>query len=39
VGNLGLYLLSPLSSGTTGQTVYVDAGYNIMGMSWDDSQD
>jgi enoyl-[acyl-carrier protein] reductase I len=39
VGNLGLYLLSPLSSGTTGQTVYVDAGYSIMGMSWDDNQE
>lgn len=36
VGNLGLYLLSPLSSGTTGQTVYVDAGYSIMGMSFDE---
>jgi len=34
VGHLGLYLLSPLSSGTTGQTVYVDAGYSIMGMNW-----
>ena len=32
VGNLGLYLLSPLASGITGETVYVDAGYNIMGM-------
>jgi enoyl-[acyl-carrier protein] reductase I len=32
VGNLGLYLLSPLSSGTTGQTIYVDSGYSIMGM-------
>jgi enoyl-[acyl-carrier protein] reductase I len=32
VGNLGFYLLSPLSSGTTGQTVYVDAGYSVMGM-------
>lgn len=32
VGNLGLYLLSPLSSGTTGETVYVDAGYNVMAM-------
>jgi enoyl-[acyl-carrier protein] reductase I len=36
VGHLGLYLLSPLSSGTTGQTVYVDAGYSIMGMNWDE---
>ena len=32
VGNLGLFLLSPLSSGITGETVYVDAGYHIMGM-------
>lgn len=32
VGNLGLYLLSPLSSGVTGETVYVDAGFHVMGM-------
>jgi len=32
VGNLGLYLLSPLASGVTGETVYVDAGYHVMGM-------
>jgi enoyl-[acyl-carrier protein] reductase I len=32
VGNLGLFLLSPLSSGITGETVYVDAGFHIMGM-------
>ena len=32
VGNLGLYLLSPLASGITGETVYVDAGYHVMGM-------
>jgi enoyl-[acyl-carrier protein] reductase I len=32
VGNLGFYLLSPLSSGTTGQTVYVDAGFSVMAM-------
>ena len=32
VGNLGLYLLSPPSSGTTGETVYVDGGYNVMAM-------
>jgi enoyl-[acyl-carrier protein] reductase I len=31
VGNTGLYLLGPLSSGVTGEVVYVDAGYNIMG--------
>lgn len=32
VGQLGLYLLSGLSSGVTGQTVYVDAGSSIMAM-------
>lgn len=32
VGNLGLFLLSPLAEGITGETVYVDAGYHIMGM-------
>ena len=32
VGNLGLFLLSPLASGITGETVYVDAGYQVMGM-------
>jgi enoyl-[acyl-carrier protein] reductase I len=32
VGNLGLYLLSPLSGGITGETVYVDAGFHVMGM-------
>ena len=32
VGNSAMYLLSPLSSGVTGEVHYVDAGYNIMGM-------
>ncbi|MGQ9735943.1 MAG: enoyl-ACP reductase FabI [Thermaceae bacterium] len=32
VGNLGLFLLSSLSSGITGEVIYVDAGYHIMGM-------
>jgi len=32
VGHLGLFLLSPLASGITGETVYVDAGYHVMGM-------
>lgn len=31
VGNTGLYLLGPLSSGVTGEVLYVDAGFNIMG--------
>ena len=37
VGNLGLFLLSPLASGITGETVYVDGGYHIMGMHLDDA--
>lgn len=32
VGNSGMYLLSDLSSGVTGEVHYVDAGFNIMGM-------
>ena len=32
VGDLGLFLLSPMASGITGEVVYVDAGFNIMGM-------
>lgn len=31
VGQSGLYLLSDLASGVTGETHYVDAGYNIVG--------
>ncbi len=31
VGKAGLFLLSDLSSGVTGETLYVDAGYHIMG--------
>lgn len=32
IANATLFLLSDLSSGITGQVVYVDAGYEIMGM-------
>ncbi|GFK95703.1 Enoyl-[acyl-carrier-protein] reductase [NADH] FabI [Fundidesulfovibrio magnetotacticus] len=32
IGRCALYLASDLSSGTTGQTVFVDSGYNIMGI-------
>ncbi|MEA2019974.1 MAG: enoyl-ACP reductase FabI [Campylobacterota bacterium] len=32
VGNSGMYLLSDLSAGVTGEIHYVDGGYNIMGM-------
>lgn len=31
VGKAALFLLSDMSSGITGETLYVDAGYNIMG--------
>tara|TARA_R110002110_G_scaffold33636_21_gene115334 strand:+ start:553 stop:1383 length:831 start_codon:yes stop_codon:yes gene_type:complete len=33
VGNSGFYLLSPLSSGVTGETMYVDCGFNVVGMA------
>jgi enoyl-[acyl-carrier protein] reductase I len=32
VGNTTAFLCSDLASGITGQVIYVDAGYNIMGM-------
>ena len=32
VGNSALFLCSDLSSGITGEIVYVDAGYRFMGM-------
>lgn len=36
VGNSGMYLLSDLASGVSGEIHYVDAGYNIMGMGLDE---
>lgn len=32
VGNAGLYLISPLSGGVTGEIHYVDCGFNVVGM-------
>jgi enoyl-[acyl-carrier protein] reductase I len=32
VGGTALFLASDLSSGITGETIYVDCGYNIMGF-------
>ncbi|MEP0841820.1 MAG: enoyl-ACP reductase [Phycisphaerae bacterium] len=32
VGKTAVYLVSDLSSGVTGENVYVDAGYNIIGL-------
>ncbi len=39
VGGAGLYLLSGLSSGVTGETHHVDCGYNIVGMKAIDAPD
>jgi enoyl-[acyl-carrier protein] reductase I len=36
VGNAAAFLSSDLAAGITGQTLYVDAGYNIVGMSFED---
>jgi enoyl-[acyl-carrier protein] reductase I len=33
VGNAAAFLCSDLANGITGEVTYVDAGYNIMGMS------
>ena len=35
IGNTALYLVSNLSSAVTGEIIYVDSGYNIIGMSTD----
>ena len=32
VGNVALFLASPLSGAMTGETIFVDSGYNIMGI-------
>ncbi len=39
VGKAGVFLLSDLSSATTGQILYVDAGYNVIGMKAVDAPD
>ncbi|RME63611.1 MAG: enoyl-[acyl-carrier-protein] reductase FabI [Alphaproteobacteria bacterium] len=39
VGGAGLYLLSDLASGVTGEIHHVDAGYNIVGMKAEDAPD
>jgi enoyl-[acyl-carrier protein] reductase I len=39
VGKAGLYLLSDLSSGVTGETHHVDAGYHVVGMKAEDAPD
>ncbi len=32
VGDVGLFLVSPLSRGVTGEVIYVDGGYHILGV-------
>ncbi len=39
VGGSGLYLLSDLSSGVTGETHHVDGGYHVVGMKQEDAPD
>ena len=39
VGGAGLYLLSDLASGVTGETHHVDAGYHVVGMKAEDAPD
>ncbi len=39
VGGSGLYLLSDLSSGVTGEVHHVDSGYHLVGMKQEDAPD
>jgi enoyl-[acyl-carrier protein] reductase I len=39
VGKSGLYLLSDLASGVTGENLHVDAGYHVVGMKAEDAPD
>jgi enoyl-[acyl-carrier protein] reductase I len=39
VGGAGLYLLSDLSRGVTGEVHHVDAGYHVVGMKAEDAPD
>ena len=39
VGGAGVYLLSGLGSGTTGEVLYVDSGYHVVGMKAEDAPD
>ncbi|MEE8296020.1 MAG: SDR family oxidoreductase, partial [Sphingomonadales bacterium] len=39
VGKSGLYFLSDLSSGVTGEVHHVDAGYHVIGMKREDAPD
>ncbi|ODS00695.1 enoyl-ACP reductase [Methyloceanibacter methanicus] len=39
VGGGGLYLLSDLSAGVTGEVLHIDAGYHVVGMKNEDAPD
>ncbi len=39
VGGTGVYLLSDLGSGVTGEVIHVDAGYHVVGMKAPDAPD
>jgi enoyl-[acyl-carrier protein] reductase I len=39
VGGAGLYFVSDLSAGVTGEIHHVDAGYNVVGMKAEDAPD
>ena len=39
VGGAGLYLLSDLSRGVTGEVHHVDSGYHVQGMKNEDAPD
>ena len=39
VGGAGLYLLSDLAGGVTGETHHVDSGYHVVGMKAEDAPD
>jgi enoyl-[acyl-carrier protein] reductase I len=39
VGGAGLYLLSDLSRGVTGEVHHVDSGYHVVGMKAEDAPD
>ena len=39
VGGAGLYLVSDLSTGVTGETHHVDCGYHVVGMKAEDAPD
>ena len=39
VGNLGLFLLSPMAAAITGEVIYVDSGYHVMGMDLKESSE